>query len=424
MKELANKGIFLSQILEKYVWSADRKAVGKLKDIAVDMNVTFPKVLGLIIDLPFQRENEYLAITACETISEKEITLKTPLSNIKYENLPEGCTLLKQNILDKQIVDVNNIRVVRVNDIKLIKVEDGFRFVAVDCGLTGILRRLKMLGTAKLIPFIGGKITERTIAWSSVQPMQSDTDDLRLKETYEKIFNLHPADIAEILSLVHHEERTAIVESLSEENLAEVLPYLEDAIKADIIENMHLDRAVEVIEEMPMDEAVDILGDVSDEKAHEILDQMEPEETEEFQELLQHHDDTAGGLMNSDHVAFTQDLTVASALAKLREMKPDEEMFSVIYVVDKQEHLLGVFSLQTLVLAEPEQILQDIMDEKVVKVEAGADKEEIGELVAKYSLITLPVVDKNNILQGVITVDDVVEHFIPSGFKKKRDVMA
>ncbi|MFC1478915.1 magnesium transporter, partial [Candidatus Margulisiibacteriota bacterium] len=314
-------------------------------------------------------------------------------------------------------------KVVRVNDIKLMKAEDGFRFVAVDCGISGILRRLKILDIIRNIPLVGPNIPEKLISWSNVQQLKSDVHELRLKVTYEKIFNLHPADIAEILSMVHHEERSSMIESLNIETLADVLPYLDDQVKANIIEYMNLDRAVDVIEEMPTDEAVDILGDVSDRKGKEILGKLEPEDIEDFQELLKHEDDTAGGLMNTEFVAFQPDITVAAALEKLREIKPEEEMFYYIYAVDDKEHLLGVFSLQEMVLARPEQELSKIMEEKVVTVEVSADTEEIGELVSKYNLLALPVIDAENTLLGVITVDDVVEQFIPSGYRKKRDVM-
>ncbi|MFH1429734.1 MAG: CBS domain-containing protein, partial [Candidatus Margulisiibacteriota bacterium] len=408
MQSLAAKGIFVSELLGMILWSADNKKTGKLKDIVVDISATFPRVTGFIIDVPLNKNTVYLPLDQKLQINKDAIKISIPYSEIKYVEEPSGSLHLKQSVMDRQIVDVNNLKIMRVNDIKLIKAEDGFRFVAVACGISGILRRLKLLKIAKKIPLIGSKIPEKLISWSNVQQLKTDVDELRLKVTYEKIFNLHEADIAEILSIVHHEERSSIIESLNVETIAEVLPYLDDQIKANIIEYMHLDRAVDVIGEMSTDDAVDILGDVSDRKGKEILEKLEPEDIEDFQELLKHKDDTAGGLMNTDFVAFQPEITVAAALNKLRELKPDEEMFYYIYVVDKKEHLLGVFSLQEMVLASPLQKLSEIMEGKVVTVEVSADTEEIGELVSKYNLLALPVIDADNTLLGVITVDDVV----------------
>jgi len=423
MRNLANKGIFLSQLLDQTLWAADAKKVGKIKDVAVDMTATFPKVEGLVVEVPLQKSWGFLSVNHCAQISETRIKTCQTAAQLTFTEIPPDINLLKRAILDKQIVDINDIKVVRVNDLKLMRVEDGFRLMAVDCGLSGLLRRLKLLPLITKIPGISNRISENLISWGQVQPLKSDMTDLRLKVTYEKIFKLHPADIAEILSLVHHDERVSMIESLTDETLADVLPHLDDQTKANIIENMHLERAIDVIEELPPDEAVDILGDVSEQKEKEILDHLEPEDTEDFKELLQHEDESAGGLMNTDFVAFQPELTVADTLKRLREIKPEEEMFYYIYVIDAHKHLLGVLSLQNLVLAEPEQILREIMKENVVHVDVSADTDEIGELVSKYNVLAVPVVNEENSLLGVITVDDVVEQFIPSGFRKPRDVM-
>lgn len=424
MNTIVSRGIFLSQIFEKPIFAGDNKKIGCLKDVAVNLSATFPKVMGLVVDVPLVKYSIYIPLSEISQFTQEKISVKQNLDNIAHQKLPNNIILLKEAILDKQIVDVNDLKVVRVNDIKLIATEDGFRFVAVDCGLTGLLRGLHLLKICKRIPLVGSLIKEQLISWSNVQPLKSDMAELRLKVTYEKIFNLHPADIAEILSLVHHDERQAMIESFNIKTIAEVLPYLDDQIKANIIETMNLDRAVDVIEEMSTDEAVDILGDVSAKKADQIFENLEVSDSEEFKELLKHDDESAGGLMNTDFISFKQDLTVDAVLIKLRKLQPEEEMFYHMYIVDKDDHLLGGVSLQNIVLSNPEQTLAEIMNKNLVSVNVSADTDEIGELVSKYNLLALPVIDSENVLLGVITVDDVIEQFIPSGFRKTRDVMA
>ena len=418
-----SQSFFLSEILEKPVFSADNKKAGKLKGLAVDMSTTFPKVAGLAIDIPFKKRFLFLPIKEIKILSKKGIKTHKNHQSLIYEKIPNNLHFLKKTILDKQIVDTNNMKVVRVNDIKLIKVEDGYRFVAVDCGFSGLLRRLKLLSYIKKMPFLKTSIPEKFISWSNVQPMKSDVEDLRLKVTYEKIFNLHPADISEIISLVHHEERTAIVESLNNEILADVLPFLDEKIQVNIFENLSLDRAIKVIEEMPSDEAVDILGDVTAKKAEQVLQKLKPKDKKDFQELLRHEDDTAGGLMNPDFIAFSSDLSVLDVLENIKKLKPPEEMFYYIYVTNENNQLIGVVSLQALILANTKQKIIEIMQKKVVTVKVDQDKNKIGELVSKYNLLAIPVIDNNKKILGVITIDDVVEQFIPAGNRKKRDVI-
>jgi magnesium transporter len=170
---------------------------------------------------------------------------------------------------------------------------------------------------------------------------------------------------------------------------------------------------------MEPDEAADILSDLPEAKAEELLETMEPKEAHEVEELLEHEEDTAGGLMTTEHVAFSPSLTAAEAIRRIRDEAKDAETIYYLYVTDPREHLLGVFSLRELILADPAQRLEQIMHTDVVSVRPETALREVAELQTKYNLLALPVVSGEGEMLGIITVDDVLNLILPMIWKKR-----
>ncbi len=271
-------------------------------------------------------------------------------------------------------------------------------------------------GFSKVIPI---KIGSQVIAWHDVETFERGVGRLKLKISAERLSSLHPTDIARIVNELDPAQRADIIETLDIETAAEVLSEADPEVQASIVENLEEELAADILEEMEPDEAADVLGDVSAVKREEILDEMEPEEAEDVKELLEYEDNTAGGLMTTEYVAISKDLTASETIDKLREMAPDAELVYYVYVVDSSEHLVGVISLRDLIIAPPDKKVEEFMTSKVIHVHLDANIEEIVQTFHDYNLLALPVVNEENKLQGIITVDDALEEILPEDWRRR-----
>jgi Mg2+ transporter MgtE len=324
-------------------------------------------------------------------------------------------------MLDKQIVDIDGAKLVRVNDLELGDVSGKLCLVAADIGLRGILRRLGVEARGeKVLSLFGYKLQCKLIGWNYLQTVQPRLSKLTLTISGSKVAKLHPADLAEIISEVSQKERTAIFGSLDVETAAEALHELEPRVQADILEDMTNEKASDILEQMPPDEAADVLGDLPEARAQELIQLMDKDEAEDVQELLEHEDNTAGGLMTTEFLSFTPDLTVEDAIRELRLAAPDVETIYYLYIVDEEERPVGVLSFKNLILAKPNSMIKDIMNTPVMTVPLDADQDTVAEFISKYNLLAAPVVDENNVLKGIVTVDDVVDFLLPTASRKKR----
>ena len=179
-------------------------------------------------------------------------------------------------------------------------------------------------------------------------------------------------------------------------------------------------KASELLESMPPDEAADILGNLPEERAQQLIKLMEKEEAEDVQELMEHEEDTAGGLMTNEFLAFPPDMTVEEAIKELRLAAPDVETIYYLYVIDESEQLKGVLSLKNLILARPEKRLEEIMKAPAKTVALDAEEKDVAEFISKYNYLAAPVVDENNVMHGIVTVDDVLAYLLPTASQKKR----
>jgi Mg2+ transporter MgtE len=225
---------------------------------------------------------------------------------------------------------------------------------------------------------------------------------------------MHPADIAEIVHELSPDDRSAVFAALDDEKAADTLEEIQEpGMQASILERLDVERASDILEAMKPDEAADLLADMPKERAQLLLQKMEEDEAEDVEELLAYREDTAGGLMTTGYVAVLHTLTAAQAIDRLRELEPDAESVYYVYVIDEEEHLLGVLSLRDLIVAKPDTRIRDFMIEKVMSVPVDASIRDVGEVIAKYNLLAVPVVDQHNRIQGIVTVDDVMDRVLP-----------
>ncbi|HDP69502.1 MAG TPA: magnesium transporter [Actinobacteria bacterium] len=220
---------------------------------------------------------------------------------------------------------------------------------------------------------------------------------------------LHPADAAEIVGWLDEEKKKKIFEVWAPDQSANTLLEMQEEDQVDIVENLSISVISEILNEMPSDDAADLIADLSEQMSEKVLESMDPEVAAEIKGLLKHGEETAGGLMNPDVVTLKKGMGAQEAIDELRKKAPEAENIYYVFVVNDENQLVGVVSLRDLIIASPNTALKEIMNPDVVYVEAGTDQEEAAKIISKYDLLALPVVDRENKLLGIITIDDVLD---------------
>ncbi|MEW6163045.1 MAG: CBS domain-containing protein [Nitrospirota bacterium] len=411
--------LFVSEILKKPVLDPKGDELGRVKDLVIVKGEPLPKVSSLIIE---RKKRLFNLPWANLSIFNKRIISASVYSEaLQPYELNEEDLLLVRDILDKQIVDVNGAKVVRVNDVKLEGLDTEAVLIAVDVGMRGIMRRLGVeRGGEDLMRLFKRHLPYNLISWNYIQPFEPKLTTISLTVPRQMVSELHPADIAEIISQVSHKEGATFFKGLDIDVAAEALSELKPETQVEIISEMDTDKAADIIEEMPPDEAADILSDLPVDRAKEILENIEREEAEDIQELLSHEEDTAGGLMTNEFIAYPPEATVREATESFRKDAKEMETVYYIYVIDTNEKLIGVVSLRELLLADFDARLSDIMVTKLKTVSPETDEKEVAAIISKYNLVALPVVDTEGFILGIVTIDDIIDRILPPAAKRKR----
>jgi CBS domain-containing protein len=408
---------YLSEIVGRraIVETGDRKlVVGKIADLLVAKpDDTFPKIDGFVIKT--KQGRRFAPIADVTGIDERGNLVLTHAP--EAEALPGDQALyLVEDLLDKQIVDVNGRKVVRINDLEIANTGGALRVVAADIGAGGLLRRL---GPSRLTRNLFKKIPSTMIAWDNVAPI-SDLNpvDVRLSVSEHRLARLHPAELADIIEELSAQDAVKVVRSLDDETAADAFEHLESDKQKELIEDIGTERAADIIEEMDPDDAADLLGELDEERQAQLLTEMEPQTAGELRDLVKYESDTAGGLMTTDYVWILPHRTVAATIGKIRELGPKQEFIYYLYVKDAQNKLLGVLSLRTLLLALPTAFIHKLMETDLVSVPPEMKAEEVASTIAQYDLLALPVVDPDGKMLGIVTVDDAIDAIIPEKIAK------
>jgi len=410
--------LFLSEVLKQPILDPKGEELGRLKDVVVVKAEPLPKVNALIIE---RKNNVFRIPWSALTLFNKRIISATVYTEnlVPYDVSSDDLNAVR-DLLDKQIVDVNGVKVVRVNDIKLEGFDSEAVLIAVDVGVRGILRRLGIERKGEdFLKVFKATLPFNLISWNYIQPLHPKLTSIALTVPRQMLSELHPADIADIISQVSHHEGAAFLKNLDVDVAAETLSELSTEAQVEILRDMDTEKASDIIEMMPPDEAADVLGDLPAEKAKEILEHIEKEEAEDIQELLGHEEDTAGGLMTNEFIAYPQDITVQEAIERFREDAKEIDAVYYLYLLDGGERLVGVISLRELLLSNPHVKLSEIMETKIKTVTPEADEKVVGKITSKYNLVALPVVDSDGVLLGIVTVDDILGRILPTEAKRK-----
>jgi CBS domain-containing protein/sporulation protein YlmC with PRC-barrel domain len=410
---------FLSELLGRPVTDLDGGRIGHLDDViaATHGEMPHPAIVALVV----KRASGQLLIPFADVavLVAPAIPLNKNLKDILPYQLIEHDLFLARDVLDKQIIDTNGVRVVRVNDLELTRLGGNFYVANIDVGGLGLLRRLGLAKPAERVAArLGRTQPSGMISWHQMELLSTD-QPMRLRVPGDKLSELHPADLAEIISDLSPSESDKLLESLDVKTLADTLEEVEPDFQASLVEDMSDERVADVLEEMSPDEAADLLAELPEDRSHDLLNLMQHEEANDVRKLLAYPEDTAGGIMNTEYVAINPDLTAAQAISVLRDTAADAETIYYVYVIDGENHLIGVFSLLELVLAKPDTLIAKFMHRRVTSVGLEDSQDEVAQAVSKYNLVAVPVVDDQNRLHGIVTADDALDKIIPTAWKKR-----
>jgi magnesium transporter len=402
---------YFSDFLGRGILAASGKPVGRLYDFKVRLDELFPKITAIV----FKRRRKHWELDwpSVENLSGRLMRLR-PGTELAFRPLSVGQDeiLLREDLLDKQVVDTFGAKIERVNDVHLLSVNQELRLVHVDYGARGLLRRLGWLRAVDAFTdwLFGYRPQERLLSWKHIQPLASDPQrrDLKTNVTLRKLHELHPSDLADIIEELDQESRRRIFHSLDLETAAETLQEIEPKLQLTMLETATAEKASDILEEMDPDEATDLLSDLPQDKQQKLIRTMERPSREKVEELLRFEEGTAGSLMTKDYISVREEQTLGQALEEFRKTELPLDSVAYLYVKDSEGRLKGVLTLRHLLLCDRDAPAGQLMNSHLVKVSPDSDAKEVLELFKKYKFMALPVVDDNDRLTGLITLKDVI----------------
>jgi CBS domain-containing protein len=402
--------VYLSELIGLNVFDTKGRRIGTLKDAALVPLIDPVRVDRYLVGAgPGWLSIRYDQIAEITTGG---INLKSEILTPYHSD--EYMLRTVRDLLDQQIIDAQGRKVVRVNDVTFLKEREGncnvLHILEIDIGLRSILRRvLQGVVPPPVIRKLQSRIPTNSIRWEFCNILESDPQRrIRLNISNRLLEGMHPADLADIVEDLGHEDRQAIFNTIDNETAADLLSEVEPDVQTRIIESLNTEKAADILEEMEPSEAADLLNELEEERSEEILHEMSPEEKEEVEDLLDFRDDTAGGLMNTSFLTLPEDATVAEAMAELKKNEDILEYLHSIFLVDSEEHLKATVPLARLFFAPGETPLKEFATDPLLSVPSEEKQDRIAEMFDRYNLLSLPVVDEDNRIIGVITVDDVV----------------
>jgi CBS domain-containing protein len=399
----------LSQLIGLPVLDAVGRRVGTLRDLLVQPGAGEALVTGALLTLPDRRE------VLVPRASLSEVSTR----RVRLETAPEGATsstvsgaddlLLVDDVLDHQVVDLRSRKVRRVSDLELSGPAGRLAVTAVDCGVSGLLRRVS---SRRLFGRLAS--TGTRIPWGEIELLRDDEHG-----RYEKLERMHPADIADIVEELGAGQGGDLLEHLDPETAAETLSEVQPELSGMIVEGLESEAAADILEDMPADDAADIIADLPESIQEDVLEDMQDEERREVVELLQHEDDSAGGTMTTEYISVPSTATVAQAAEAWRAQSAEVKASTYVYVLDAGGGVAGHLT-QGALLARDDGPVTGRMEPVHATAQPETDMEDVAEMLAKYDLLSLPVTEEDGRLLGVVTVEDVLDYLLAKAGKKKR----
>jgi magnesium transporter len=400
------------------VVDAQGSTLGHVREFAVAPSVDSGHIHGIVLKLVSAKRGDrhtmvpvtHLQLTPSGAMQLRDTARPVPLPD------DESYLLLERDLLDQQIIDVHGHKVVRVNDVDLVWEncqEDGpdlsLRIAEVEVGMRGAVRRLLKGFPRAPVDRISARFGASVIPWDFVDLIERDpARRVRLRVEQDRLSNMHPSDIADILEELAPAERQALFISLDEEVAAEALEEVKPKMQQSLIESLDSEQIAGIVEEMDPGAAADLLSELTDERSEAILEEMDPEERQEVEDLLEFSGDSAAGRMTTEYVALPATAIVDQAINTLRDFEGDIETITDIYLLDEEGRITGLAPIVQLLLAKADAPLGKLPQGHLVSCDVDANGRKVAELFDKYNLRSLPVVDNDRRLVGVIHAEQVI----------------
>jgi len=393
--------LFFSNILGAKVRDQADKVAGRVGDVLIKINFDsdYPSIAGIIL---MGKHKKFVNANQIETFGKNYLTLKKSFADSVSEMPQDNFFIsLKETVLDRQIVDLTGVRVVRVNDLQFGNIKGQMCMVALDIGKAGLLRRLGLSGLFQPV----------LLEWKKVRLLG---DKLQLSSSAKELVKLHPADIANIIEKLNLNQGSELLQALDKKTAARVLEELEPELQRILVESLGPERAASVMQKMSIDELVDLIQMLPDRKSKEIMKILPSDSTQKVKKILEYDEDAAGGLMTTEYVSAYPATTVKEVIDQVKKSYQIYRGVYFIYIIDAESNFKGVVSLRRLLISGVDQIMSELVDsEKKSTATVNQDVLEVASLMTKYNLTSIAVLDKDKKLLGVITVDDVMRHFVP-----------
>jgi len=404
--------LHLSLLLGGQLCDADGLRLGKVDDLIVRLGSDdYPPVTGALATIAGRAV--FVPAELITAIEPGVVTIrKSPLDLQPFTRRPQE-VLLKEDVLDRQLINVDGARLVRTNEIEIARLEGWYRVVGVDTGPRGLFRRLIPRRFADTIH--SGSFLD----WASVEPFTGHVPTVRLRIPHPKLARLHPAELADLVEAASHREGEEILEAVRAdvEREADVFEELDTLHQVEFIENMSDEEAASVLSRMESDDAADLVNELPEERREDIAALLPPAQRRRVRALLGYDASTAGGLMSPDFICVYSQATREEVLERIRRSTGSPDSITWIFVMNQRRRLKGAIQVVDLIRAEAGAAVGDIA--RLPKhVRPDADLEEVSRLMTDYDLTVVPVVDDEQQLLGVITVDDVLELVVPRGWRR------
>ena len=419
---------YLSKVIGSLIYDFDNNIIGKLIDISIDFTtqrIDDEPVRPIVTGIKIKASNNkklYLTISELDILKVKaayKVTCKVT-GDIPEADIQDHFFLV-ENILDKQIVDLNGRKLVRVNDIRLVTISGTAYLIAVDVGMEGLLRRIGIaVPINAFLHLFNRAIPSKFILWDDVEAVDFSNYNIKLSTVSSKLHTLHPSDLADIIEDLDKRSGAAVFSSLDDEKAADVLEELETSKQLDIIEHLSVEKAADVLEKMPANEAADIIEELEIDKAEQLLKEMESEASEDVRELLEYSNNAVGSLMTTEFISFQKTSTISDVLQTIRNEKPEAEALYNLFITGHDEKLIATVPFRDLLISEPNVILSNIMNKNPIFLFDTDKVDSLAETVSKYNLLAIPVTDETKKLLGMVIIDDIIEDLVSKRKTNKR----
>ena len=390
------------------------KTIGKLADVIVAEHGKLPEVTHLLIDRPFGYKSLMVPWDKVERLGANGRAQLSIAALEPYEGEPaDGRICLRDHLLDKKVLDSDDDEVEVVYDIKLIKRHGRLYVTDVDCSRAGFLRRIGLRKLANFIRSVAARIDEDTIPWTYVQQLPQHmggfNGNVKLNVLKEKLPDIHPVDLADILEELEHDQRIAIFNQLDTEHASDTLEEVEPRVQRDLVSSLTVERVTELVNEMTPGQAADILAALPNSESDAILDKIDAMEAVKIRSLIEKHEGHVLFFATTHYITFPPQTTVREVMVKFRTAAKDADVVMYIYVTDPNGVLLGVVDIKELLQAELTDTLDRVMTANIVSLDENDTVAEASKLFARYSFRAIPIVGEGNVMKGVIPYRDVMQ---------------